>query len=110
MAKARTKHSYNYGTARVLMTSPSSGIVKNMRARAIATQSAAKQRLRADPRRIDTGNLINSIQIRETLRPNVIVERIGTDVEYATYVHDGTRYMQGNPFLADGLRNAMRRF
>lgn len=110
MAKAKVKHSYNHGTARVLMTSPSSGIVKNMRARAIATQSAAKQRLRASPRRIDTGNLINSIEIRETLRPNVIVERIGTDVEYANYVFLGTRYMQANPALQDGLRNAMRRF
>jgi hypothetical protein len=110
MATSKVRHSFNYGNARVIMSSPSSGVVKNMRARAIATQSAAKQRLRADPRRIDTGNLINSIEIQETLRPNVIVERIGTNVEYAPYVHDGTQHMQGNPFLADGLRNAMRRF
>lgn len=110
MARARTRHSTNYGEIRLLMSSPSSGIVMNIRARALATQAAAKQRLRAAPRRIDTGNLINSIQIRETLRPNVIVERIGTDVEYATYVHDGTQYMAANPFLRDGLRTAMRRF
>lgn len=92
------------------MTSPTSGVVRNLRARAIATQSAAKQRLRADPRRIDTGNLINSIQVREYIRSGAIVERIGTDVEYARYVHDGTRYMRANPFLVDGLRSAMRRF
>lgn len=110
MAKARTRHRFNYGNARVLMTSPTSGVVRNLRARALATQAASKQRLRADPRRIDTGNLINSIQIREYIRNGVIVERIGTDVEYAVYVHDGTRYMRANPFLVDGLRSAMRRF
>jgi hypothetical protein len=25
-------------------------------------------------------------------------------------VHDGTRYMEANPFLKDGLRDAMNRF
>jgi len=110
MVRSRVKHSFNYGEVRVLMTSPSSGVVRNLRARAIATQAAAKQRLRADPRRIDTGNLINSIQIREYIRAGAIVERIGTDVEYSIYVHQGTRYMRANPFLVDGLQSAMRRF
>lgn len=110
MVKSRRRHSFNYGAVRVLMTSPTSGVVKNLRARALATQAAAKQRLRADPRRIDTGNLLNSIQIREYVRAGAIVERIGTDVDYAVYVHNGTRYMRANPFLVDGLRSAMRRF
>lgn len=110
MVRSRVRHSWNYGEARVLMTSPNSGVVKNLRARALATQAAAKQRLRADPRRIDTGNLINSIQIREYIRAGAMVERIGTDVEYSVYVHNGTRYMRANPFLVDGLRSAMRRF
>ncbi len=110
MARSSYRHSFNYGEARVLMTSSTSGVVRNLRLRAIAAQSAAKQRLRANPRRIDTGNLINSIQIREYVRAGAMVERIGTDVEYADYVHDGTRYMEANPFLVDGLRNAMRRF
>lgn len=110
MATSKFRHSFNLGQARVLITSPSSGIVRNMRARALLTQSASKQRLRADPRRIDTGNLINSIQIREYFRGGGIVERIGTDVEYAPYVFLGTRYMEANPALQDGLRTAMRRF
>jgi hypothetical protein len=110
MATARTRHSFNLGNARVLVTSPSSGVVRNLRARALATQAAAKQRLRANPRRIDTGNLVNSIQIREFVRSGAIVERIGTDVEYAPYVFLGTRYMEANPALQDGLRIAMRQF
>jgi hypothetical protein len=110
MARSSIKHSFNYGQVRVLMTSPNSGVVKNLRARALATQAAVKQRLRADPRRIDTGNLINLIQIREYIKSGAIVERVGTDVEYAVYVHDGTRFMEANPFLVDGLQSAMRRF
>jgi hypothetical protein len=110
MAHVTVKQSYNYGTAKVLFTSPTSGLVKNMRARAIATQTAAKRRLKADPRRIDTGLLLNSIQIREYFAAGGIGERIGTDVEYSIYVHEGTRYMEANPFLRDGLRDAMRQF
>jgi hypothetical protein len=110
MARVNVKQSYNYGNAKVLFTSPTSGVNKNMRARGLATQAAAKQRLRADPRRIDTGLLLNSIQVREYLLGGVRVVRIGTDVEYAIFVHDGTRWMEANPFLADGLKAAMRRF
>jgi hypothetical protein len=84
--------------------------VRNLRARALATQTAAKRRLNADPRRIDTGNLVNSIEIREYIRAGGIVERIGTDVEYANYVHQGTRYMEANPFLVDGLREGFTQF
>jgi hypothetical protein len=110
MASVKVRQSYDYGNARVLFSSPTSGLVKNMRARALATQTAAKRRLRMDPRRIDTGLLLNSIQIREYTAASGIVERIGTDVEYSIFVHDGTRYMEANPFLKDGLRDAMRRF
>jgi hypothetical protein len=92
------------------MTSPSSGVVRNLRARAFATQTAAKRRLNADPRRIDTGNLVNSIEILEYIRGGGIVERIGTDVEYANFVHQGTRYMEANPFLVDGLREGFAQF
>jgi hypothetical protein len=110
VAKSKTRHSTNYGNIRLLMTSPTSGVVMNLRARALATQAAAQRRLNANPRRIDTGLLVNSIQIREYTRNGVIVERIGTDVEYANYVHQGTRYMEPNPFLVDGLREGFTQF
>ena len=28
------------------------------------------------------------------------------NIEYALYVHEGTRYMRGRPYLTDGLRSA----
>lgn len=31
---------------------------------------------------------------------------VGTNVEYAIYVHEGTRYMKARPFMMWGIRNA----
>ena len=31
---------------------------------------------------------------------------IGTNITYAPFVHDGTRYMAGRPFLAEGISDA----
>jgi len=55
------------------------------------------------PRRVDTGRLKTSIN--GTVRGNSAV--IGTNVEYAVYVHDGTSKMSPNRFLRNGIeRNA----
>ncbi len=76
----------------------------------IAVQSAAKVRIRESPQRIDTGNLINSIQVRIYYRNGIPIARIGTDVEYSIYVHNGTVYMEANPFLRDGLIRGVQQF
>lgn len=50
----------------------------------------------------DTGNLMGSIT------SNVVSDRavdVGTNVEYAGYVHEGTYKMRGRPFLKDALTN-----
>lgn len=57
--------------------------------------------LENDPRRIDTGNLRNSISY-EVDGMDVYV---GTNVEYGFYVHEGTQKMAPNRFL----RNAFDR-
>lgn len=51
------------------------------------------------PRRVDTGRLKTSINGR--VQGNSAV--ISTAVEYAIYVHEGTRYMTPNRFLRNGL-------
>lgn len=33
---------------------------------------------------------------------------VGTNVKYAVYVHEGTKYMTGRPFLAQGTEKAMK--
>ena len=55
------------------------------------------------PRRVDTGRLKNSIN--GTVRGDSAV--ISTNVEYSVYVHEGTRNMEANRFLRNGVeRNA----
>ena len=53
---------------------------------------------------VDTGRLRNSIThtIEGGNDPAAI---IGTNVEYAQYVHNGVRGRQGQPFLTDAVRN-----
>ncbi|MBR0340675.1 MAG: HK97 gp10 family phage protein [Oscillospiraceae bacterium] len=64
-------------------------------------EGEAKDELENSPRRVDTARLKNSI----TNKVDGDVVYIGTNVEYAIYVHEGTRRMTPNRFL----RNAVER-
>lgn len=55
------------------------------------------------PKRVDTGRLVNSINHRVRKSENSVV--IGTNVEYAPYVHEGTSKMAPNRFLRDALED-----
>jgi hypothetical protein len=110
MGTARATTKLKIGTARVFIARPNGPLEQQLMLRALAVQAAAKQRLRQAPQRIDTGNLLNSIQIRIVRRNGLPVAIIGTNVEYAIYVHEGTIYMEANPFLRDGLIRGMQQF
>lgn len=110
MARVRVRTQLNVGYIRTRIAQPNGPLEHYLEVRAIAVQSAAKQRIRESPQRIDTGNLINSIQIRIYHRNGKPIARIGTDVEYSIYVHEGTTYMEANPFLRDGLIRGMQLF
>lgn len=58
-------------------------------------EGEAKDELENSPRRVDTGNLRNSITHVVDTGENAVY--IGTDVEYALYVHEGT-----GKFAAEG--------
>jgi hypothetical protein len=109
MATVRVTQDVNEGYIRRL-SRPGGPLERHLELRALAVQAASKQRIREVPQRIDTGNLINSIQIRIYYRSGIPIARIGTDVEYSIYVHEGTVYMEANPFLRDGLRRGMQQF
>lgn len=51
---------------------------------------------------VDTGRLRSSIAWEFRHDGDVYVV-VGTNVEYAIYVHEGTRYMAGTPFLTTAL-------
>lgn len=110
MATVRVRQQLNVGYIRTRIAQPRGPLEDYLTVRAIAVQAAAKQRIRQSPERIDTGNLLNSIQIVIYYRNGVPIARIGTDVEYSIYVHEGTIYMEANPFLRDGLTVGMQQF
>ena len=66
-------------------------------------EGEAKEELENTPRRIDTGNLRNSITHKVVDSEKAVY--IGTNVEYALYVHEGTSRMEPNRYL----RNAVDR-
>lgn len=67
----------------------------------IHVEGEAKDELENDPRRIDTGNLRNSItHAVDDGEPAVFV---GTNVEYGIYVHEGTQRMAPNRFLKNAV-------
>lgn len=48
---------------------------------------------------VDTGALNNSISSTINARPSVIEGEWGSDLYYARYVNDGTRYMAPRPYI-----------
>jgi HK97 gp10 family phage protein len=54
---------------------------------------------------VDTGNLRGSITYEIRREAGSLTARVGTNVPYAIYVHEGTRYKAGRPFLAEALRS-----
>ena len=61
----------------------------------------AREELYNDPKRVDTGNLRDSI----TYSVDSDGVAIGTDVEYAECVHEGTTRMAPNRFLKNAIEN-----
>ena len=84
----------------------SDGLRADLLRRGIRVQTAARDRLGHNPRRIDTGRLRASISVGEQIQDGRWVIRVFTNVEYAIYVHEGTRFMEANPFLKDALSAA----
>ena len=82
-------------------------------------EGEAKDELENDPRRVDTTRLKNSISHAVDMSQPAVY--VGTNVEYAPYVHFGTKRMKKNEFIKnafvrnedqvrqyieDGLKNA----
>lgn len=88
--------------ARYLLASTRGPVGKLIAELCVKVESAAKARCP-----VDTGRLRSSITWRIETDGQGIVGIVGTNVEYAIYVHEGTRYMAGRPFLLEGLRQVI---
>lgn len=74
-------------------------VARDLARRAIAVQAEAS---RLCP--VDTGRLRGSIEWEIGKDSRGLVARVGTNVEYARFVEEGTRRMTAQPFLRPALR------
>lgn len=59
---------------------------------------------------VDTGALFDSIRASvKRDSQNAYTATIGTDREYASYVHDGTTKLKGRPFIRDAFFDSRER-
>lgn len=104
----RVKYKLYKSTKRRLF-SRKSGVHRNSLRIGTKIANNAKVQLGRSPKRIDTGRLRASIKVSSfSGKSGFAGVRVGTNVEYAPYVHDGTRYMRANPFLANAVRQIAR--
>ena len=82
---------------------PHSGTYRDVIRRAIRVQNGARRRAP-----VDTGRLRSDIHVDAPWYDgNVAGARVLTEVEYAIYQEDGTKYMEGKHFLRDSLAEVM---
>lgn len=74
----------------------------------IQAEGYAKLELENSPRRIDTGNLRNSITHAVATDEDAVY--VGTNVEYAPYVHEGTQRMEPNRFLKNAVEKNQKEY
>lgn len=96
---ATVRFTANNGEIRALI-GPSGEVGRDMRRRGNRVLSEAKRRCP-----VDTGKLRASLRMEELSNGTIT---IGTPLNYAIHVHEGTRYMRGRPFLRDALPAANR--
>jgi hypothetical protein len=92
MATVTWSHQLDLGAVRALLTSPTGGVVRDLLRRGLLVETQAKRNLGGigGPKRIDTGRLRASIATVVVTRNNEPAVLVGTNVNYARYVHDGT--------------------
>ena len=76
-------------------------VIKFLTEAGLHLQGQSAKELENDPRRIDTGNLRNSISFEVVESEKACY--VGTNVEYGPYVHEGTRRMAPNRFLKNAF-------
>ena len=87
--------------SQAVLDAEKAAVIKFLTEAGLFIEGEAKKELENSPRRIDTGNLRNSISsMVDSSEPAAY---IGTNVEYAIYVHDGTMKMAPNRFLVNAM-------
>jgi hypothetical protein len=91
---AHVTHVFNEAQFQFLISSPLGGVAKDLIKRGKKVESRAKRNLGGTtgtgPKRVDTGLLRASITSQLVKHPQGLAVRVGTNVYYARWVHDGT--------------------
>ena len=80
-------------------------LTRALEAIGLQAEGYAKLELENNPRRIDTGNLRNSIT--HAVAEDEQAVYIGSAVSYAAYVHEGTSRMEPNRYLKNAVEKNM---
>jgi hypothetical protein len=87
-----------------LMHDPNGPVGRDLQRRAINVESAAKVNASGRPGpNVDTGRLRSSITWELVDQPESLVARVGTNVEYARWVEEGTDRAPAYPYLVPAL-------
>jgi hypothetical protein len=84
MAHVRVTHSFDMGAVRVLQNNPAGGVARDMYRRGQNVRSRAIQLAG-----VDSGRLRASIHVEQVQRHEGVGARVGSNVEYAAYHHQG---------------------
>lgn len=91
MATFQIRTQLNQKALSVLLTSPQGDVAADLTRRAIRVQSRSRQLLSGPYAKVRTGRLRSSITYEILQGSRGLVARIGTNVTYAIYLHEGTR-------------------
>lgn len=84
------RHHVDLTALHAILSSPQGGVAKDLFRRGKKVETRAKLNLSRSPRRVDTGLLRSSINTQLVSQGGKISVRVGTNVVYALFVHDGT--------------------
>lgn len=86
----RAFHKINQQTVKAILQSQGGAVAKDLFRRGKKVEAKAKLNLQRPPKRIDTGYLRSSIHTELVSLGGMPAVRVGTNVYYAIYVHEGT--------------------
>ena len=92
MATVSWSHQLDLGAVKTLLNSPTGGVVRDLLRRGLLVETQAKRNLGGvgGPKRVDTGRLRASIATVVVTRNGTPAVLVGTNVQYASFVHNGT--------------------
>ena len=86
----RSSHKLDHKQITAILASPSGAVAKDLFRRGKKVEGQAKKNLQRPPKRINTGYLRSSIHTELVSLGGKPAVRIGTNVYYAIFVHEGT--------------------